>query len=177
MYSTTTKLWDIGGKKGWLATDAAGVRWDKSFVTWKFKDDAAEGATADIKVDFWQNQKDYSVEWIYDKNCNCYLRKNGGNDHTDLNNKKHIQPKNVVVQYQKESRANDGYEGNVHMIYGTIGKGKAVIFQNGNAIKGQWSKLNRLGRTKFSDEAGKEIEFVKGQIWIQTVPEGSSVAY
>ena len=94
-----------------------------------------------------------------------------------MNNDKQLSPKNVVIQFQKESRANDGYEGNAHLLYGTTGKGKALIFQNGKAIVGTWDKTNRLARTKYLDDKGKEVSFVKGQIWIQTVPEGNTVKY
>lgn len=183
MYSTTQKLWDVGSKRGWTATDSANLRWDKKFVSWKFKDGAPNaGQVSKIAVNFWESQGDYKVDWTYDSACNCYKRKNGGADHTDLNNKKQLSPSDVVVQFIKESHANDGYENNVHLLYATNGSrgassGKAIIFMDGNAIKGQWTKLNRLAREKFTDEKGKEIEFVKGQIWIQTVPEGSSVIY
>lgn len=185
MYSSTQKLWDIGAKKGWGVTDALGVRWDKSFVPWKFlkKDEAVSAGTAAAKVNvnFWESQKNYSVEWNFDQACNCYKRKNGGEDHTDLNNKKQLQPATVIVRFQKESRANDGYEGNAHLLYANKGpqapSGKALVFMNGKVIKATWNKANRLGRETFKDEAGKEISLVPGQIWLQTVPEGSSVTY
>ncbi len=184
MYTTTKKLWDIGEKKGWGVADALGVRWDKNFVPWKFlkKDEAVSGTAATkITVNFWESQSNYQVEWNFDQTCNCYKRKNAGDDHTDLNNKKQLSPTTVVVQFQKESRANDGYEGNAHLLYANKGpqapSGRAVIFMNGKAIKGTWNKANRLAREVFKDEAGKEISFVPGQIWIQTVPEGSSVTY
>ena len=126
---------------------------------------------------FWESQGNYTVEWIYDAAGNSYKRKNGGADHTDLNNKKQIEAKNVVIQFERESNANDGYENNVHLLYGTTGTGKALIFQNGQLIEGKWTKASRLVRTKYTDSQNKEIEFVKGQIWIQTVPEGSKVIY
>lgn len=184
MYSTIKKLWDIGEKKGWGAADATGMRWDKSFIPWKFlKQGEAVSAgdpAANVTVNFWES-KDYQVQWSYDQACNCYKRKNGGVDHTDLNNKKQLSPNTVIVQFQKESRANDGYEGNVHLLYANKGpqapSGKALIFEGGKVIKGTWNKANRLAREKFLDEKGQEINFVPGQIWIQTVPEGSSVTY
>ena len=184
MYSTIKKLWDIGEKKGWGVADASGVRWDKNFVPWKFLKQgeavSAGDAATNITVNFWNNN-DYQVQWSYDATCNCYKRKNGGVEHTDLNNKKQLSPTNVVIQFQKESRANDGYEGNVHLLYANKGpqapSGKALIFQGGKVIKGTWNKANRLAREKFQDESGKEISFIPGQIWIQTVPEGSAVTY
>ena len=95
----------------------------------------------------------------------------------DLNNNTQLVSKVVVVQFQKESHANDGYPGNVHLLYGTTGTGKALFFQDGNVVEGKWTKQSRTSRTKYTDSTGKEIQFNKGQIWIQTVPEGSEVTY
>ncbi|MBI4035471.1 DUF3048 domain-containing protein [Candidatus Daviesbacteria bacterium] len=177
MYSTTAKLWQVGAKRGWTATDSAGIRWDEEFVPWKFKDDKAGGTTNNIKVAFWESQSGYEVVWSYDSAANSYKRKNGGSAHTDLNNKAQLDAKVVIIQFQRESNANDGYPGNVHLLYGTKGSGKALIFQDGNVIEGKWSKLSRTARSKFTDKNGKELEFNRGQIWVQTVPEGSKVSY
>ena len=95
----------------------------------------------------------------------------------DLDNNTQLNPKVIIVQFEKESNANDGYPGNVHLLYGTTGSGKALVFQDGNVVEGKWVKQSRTGRTKFVDSNGKEIELNKGQIWIQTVPEGSKVTY
>ncbi len=182
MYSTTKKLWDVGDKKGWGVADAAGVRWDKGFIPWKFKDDAAGGTEAkNITVNFWASQGNYTVEWNYDANCNCYQRKNGGQPHNDLNTEKVLSPKVVIVRYMAESRANDGYENNAHMLYANKGpqapSGQALIFQDGKVIKGTWNKKNRLARETFLDASGKEIELNRGQIWLQAVPAGTDAVY
>ncbi len=177
MYSTTQKLWEVGAKRGWSATDSAGIKWDKNFISWKFKDDKAGGTTAKIAVNFWESQPGYQVEWDYDTATNSYKRKNGGDAHMDLDNNTQLVPKVVIVQFEKESNANDGYPGNVHLLYQTTGFGKALIFQDGTVTEGTWNKTSRLGRSKYLDSKGKEIEFNKGQIWIQTVPVGSKVSY
>lgn len=177
MYSTTAKLWEVGAKRGWTATDSAGIRWDKNFVPWKFKDpSASSGQVTNIKVNFWESQPGYQVEWNYDPATNSYKRKNG-EPHIDLNNKQQLEAKVIVVQFQRESNANDGYPGNVHLLYGTVGSGKALIFQDGNVTEAKWMKASRLARTKYVDKNGKEIELNRGQIWIQTVPEGSKVSF
>lgn len=175
MYSTTQKLWEIGAKREWTNVDETGSEWSKSFTLWKFKDGKA-GSSQNVSVNFWDGN-DYKIEWNYDSSSNTYKRKNGGSDHIDLNNKKQLASSNVVVQFERESNANDGYENNVHLLYGTTGSGKALIFQNGTVIDGKWTKVSRISRTKYTDSTGKEIEFVKGQIWIQTVPEGAKVSY
>ncbi len=177
MYSTTSKLWEVGAKRGWTATESAGIKWDSKFTPWKFKDSTSQGSAGQVTVNFWESQPGYQVIWTYDSETNTYLRKNGDGNHMDLNNNQQLSAKNVVIQFQREANANDGYPGNVHLLYGTTGSGKALIFQNGNAIEGKWVKNSRLARSKYLDKTGKEIEFTKGQIWIQTVPEGSKVSY
>lgn len=177
MYSTTAKLWEVGAKRGYLATDSAGIRWDKNFKPWIFKDDKGNGSTTKITVNFWESQPGYDVIWTYDPTNNSYKRANGGSPLSDLNNKAQITAKNIVVQFEREANANDGYPGNVHLLYGTTGSGKALIFQDGNIVEGKWIKQSRTARTKFTDKNGKEVEFNAGQIWIQTVPEGSKVSY
>jgi hypothetical protein len=179
MYSTTNKLWDVGKKRNWEAKDDSGVRWDDSFKQWKFKDDAKliEATAGKINVEFWPGYTDFAVAWTYDAQCNCYKRDNGGQPHNDFNNKKQLTAKNIVVQFERESHANDGYEGNAHLLYGTIGQGKALIFQDGKAIEGKWSKTSRTARSKYVDEKGNEIQFNRGLIWIQTIPEGVEVKY
>jgi hypothetical protein len=186
MYSTTQKLWDIGAKRGWTNVDETGTDWTKNFVPWKFKDDqAGAGTTGSVEVHFWESvgyASDYNVVWSYDKACNCYKRANGGQSHMDKDNNQQLQPKNVVVQMETESHANDGYTNNEHLLYadnGTKGaaSGIAYIFQDGKVIKGKWTKATRLTREKFLDESGKEVAFNRGQIWIETVPIGSTVKF
>ncbi len=179
MYSTTQKLWAIGAKKGWVATDENGVKWDKNFVLWKFKDPTpASPATAStITVPFWQNQSSYNVTWTFDPTCNCYKRQNGDSEHKDLNNNQQLSTKNIVVQFERESNANDGYENNVHLLYKTTGEGKALFFMDGKATPGKWIKPTRVSRSKYVDSKGSEIIFNKGLVWIQTVPEGAQVKY
>jgi hypothetical protein len=176
MYSTTAKLWQVGEKRGWTATDSAGIRWEDDFTPWKFKEDKGGGATSKITVNFWSSQPGYQVEWDYDATTNTYKRKNG-ELHLDLNTNKQLESKVVIIQFQKESNANDGYPGNVHLLYSTTGTGKALIFQDGQVIEGKWSKVSRTARTKFVNAKNSEVELNRGQIWIQTVPEGAKVSY
>ncbi len=177
MYSTTSKLWQVGEKRGWTATDSAGLRWDENFTPWQFKDDGDKGEVSKISVNFWGSQPGYQVEWNYDPETSTYKRKNGDSPHLDLNNNQQLESKVVIIQFQRESNANDGYPGNVHLLYGTTGSGKALIFQDGQVTEGKWNKTSRTARTKFVDAKNSEVELDKGQIWIQIVPEGAKVSY
>lgn len=173
MYAQTLKLWELAEKRGLTNVDEDGINWDENFTPYIFKDDApvdSRPTTQTIEYNIWSGMPAYTISWKYDKTSNSYLRSNGGEPHTDLNNDKQIEAKNIVLLYMRESRANDGYEGNLHLLYGTKGTGKAVVFQDGKRIDGTWSKKNRTSRTIIEDKNGNEIEFNRGLIWFNVLP-------
>lgn len=179
MYSSTTKLWDYAAKTRKLTdVNEKGVKWDTNFTPYTFKDDevvSARPTTQTVDYDFWNGYSAYAVSWSYDKTTNTYLRTNGGKPHIDLNTKKQLAPHNVVVLFMRESRANDGYEGNLHMLYGTKGTGDAQIFMDGKKIEGTWSKKSRTAHLYIKDNRGKDIAFDRGQIWFSVVAPGTTV--
>ena len=75
----------------------------------------------------------------------------------------------------RESRANDGYEGNLHLVYGTSGSGNAVVFQDGKEVKAKWSKKNRTGRLIITDSRGQEIKYNPGLTWFSILPLNTDV--
>jgi hypothetical protein len=95
----------------------------------------------------------------------------------DLNWDEQITAKVIAVAMMTESRANDGYDNNLHLLYGTKGTGKAYVFQDGEVTEGTWSKKTRTDRTLFYDKSGGQIEFNRGQIWIEILPLGQKVEY
>lgn len=167
MYSVTSKLWEVGKERKLTDKDKEGASWDDNFVAYEFKDDEAVSktpASQTVSIEYW-NDSSYFVDWVYDKEGNQYLRKNGGALHIDRNTKKQFSAKSVVVLFMSEGRANDGYEGNAHLIYGTKGSGRALIFMDGKQIKGTWKKSGREGRTVITDSSGNEVKFNRGKIW------------
>lgn len=178
MYSTTTKLWDFAKKdRGLTNVDKKGNAWDTKFVKYTFVDDDASAApaTQTIHEEFWNGYGAYFVDWAYDKATNSYKRSNGGKPHTDLDTKKQLTAKNVVVLSMKESNAFDGYENNVHLLYVDKGTGKARVFMNGKDIQATWRKDSRTSRLLLFDQSGKPISFVRGKIWFSILPTGTGV--
>lgn len=180
MYSTTEKLWAIGAKRGFTNIDPDKNNWIDDFTPWKFAKDEAQadsrGAIQTVSYAFWEDEN-YNVGWQYDQVNNLYQRSNGGQPHNDLNINQQLTAKNLVVQLTTERNANDGYPDNVHLLYGTLGKGKAYIFKDGQAIEGTWAKAKRLSRTIFYDNQGKEVLFNPGKIWVSVLPVGTKVVY
>ncbi|MBI4091870.1 MAG: DUF3048 domain-containing protein [Candidatus Levybacteria bacterium] len=179
MYSSTDNLWTYAAKTRKLTNkDKDGNSWDENFVKYSFKEDAKETERPTSQViafNFWKGYGDYEVAWTYNKTTNLYARTNGGVPHKDKNNDKQITAKNGIVLFMTERRANDGYEGNLHMLYGTKGTGRASIFMDGQEINGTWSKKDRTSRLILRDNRGREIEVNKGPIWFAVTAIGTSV--
>lgn len=178
MYSTTQKLWEVGVSRGLTNVDKKGKKWDDSFKQWKFKDDGKLADRPDaqtIQFSFWEGYSQYVVAWKYDKQGNVYKRESGGQPQTDLNNKKQLEAKNVVVLFMSERHANDGYEDNAHLLYGTKGKGNATIFLDGQKVEGTWEKKDRESRMIIKDGKGAEVQFDRGLIWFEVLPTATKV--
>jgi len=179
MYSSTTRLWDYAKEERGLSNvDEDGNSWDEDFTHYKYKKDAAEGArpaSQSVSYNPWDGYGDYLVEWDYSRATNSYLRSHGGEPHQDLNTDTQLSAKNVIVLFMRESRANDGYEGNLHLLYGTTGQGDAIVFQDGKEIEANWSKKNRTSRLILTDSRGQEIEYNPGLTWFSVLPLNTDV--
>ena len=95
-----------------------------------------------------------------------------------MNTNSQILAKNVVLQFESKSIADDGYseEGHgTHTLYGTKGSGKAKFLLDGKVTEGTWSKRTRTDKTTYLDNLGKEVKFNRGQIWIETLPIGQQI--
>ncbi|HCR35475.1 hypothetical protein A2130_01435 [Candidatus Woesebacteria bacterium GWC2_33_12] len=173
---STDKIYEEATKRGFEYQDSEGNAWDTKFKSWKFIDDKAIDTPThlSIKFNFWDSMAGYDVEWKYDKAKNIYFRFNGGLEHKDLESGEQLTAKNIAIVYVKEEGPVDNEH---HMLYTVTGKGKATMFQNGNAIEGTWEKMTATDRLKFVDEKGSEIPLVRGQIWIEVLPAGNDISY
>ena len=174
MYCGSFTLWEEALKRGLGAVDEDGNQWNKNFVSWQFKEEKAGGQSLSPEFYFWEGYKEYQVKWEYDSGSNHYKRINGGTSLTDNNNQEQLTAKNIVIQFARERATGDAEK---HLLYTTTGEGRALIFQDGQLIKGEWSKKDRKSRTIFTDLNGKEIKFNPGPIWIEVLPIGSEVDY
>ena len=87
---------------------------------------------------------------------------------------KQISPSVVIVLYVQQSTASDGYHQNI----ASTGSGKAVIFQNGQAIEATWSKPDTKTQLSFTDANNQPISLAPGQAWVSAIPTSTgSVNY
>ncbi|KKP99156.1 MAG: hypothetical protein US07_C0023G0004 [Candidatus Levybacteria bacterium GW2011_GWB1_36_18] len=177
MYSTTDKLWKFAKEERKLSNvDKNGDSWSTGFREYSFKNDPSASSRPGaqiVHIEFWEGYKAYFVDWVYDKAKNIYLRKSGGVPHMDKNTNQQLSAKVIVVLFMSERHANDGYEDNAHLLYGTKGTGKALVYMDGKEIKGTWSKAGRTDRTIIKDSSGEEVKFTRGKLWFEILPLGA----
>jgi hypothetical protein len=169
VYTTTAKLYAAIKKAGY----------DKSFELRKlnFKEEPAleqRGVAQNISIPF--STPLFTVGYAYDRTNNDYVRSLAGVLHKDKRTGQAIRAKNIIVQFESITniKSRDGVTtGKI----GTIGTGKAIIFQDGKATVGSWKKDSRNSQTVISDSTGVEIKLNPGQTWFEVVPLTAKVTY
>ena len=116
----------------------------------------------------------FKVDYKYDAEINSYLRIKGDKKDVDKLTGEQIAVKNVVIMYAA-SRQIEGQYNDLDI----EGEGKAIVYQNGWEIEGKWKKdkSNMKSKLYFYNEAGEEIKFVPGKIWIQVVEPEQEVKW
>ncbi len=109
----------------------------------------------------------YAVYYRYDSEANSYKRWREGTPEIDRLNNKQVEVQNVVIM-RAASRMIQPPDYNDVDIEGT---GEAIVYRNGEEIRGTWKKEGNYSKSKlyFLDSKGEEIEFVSGKIWIEIV--------
>lgn len=165
-YTDPSKLYTYASQKNFPSTS--------TFTPWQFKDDADIATRPDnqtITLPFSTAQ--YEVKYVYNKTQNNYARFLAGIAHKDANNGQQIAAKNVAVMYISYSDVEEGHK-LVH-VGQTNGTGKATVFEDGQEIDATWSKPTNNDMIVFKRaDTGAEIQFNRGQTWIEALPAGNT---
>jgi len=128
-----------------------------------------------ILVPYYANR----VSYRYDRVTNTYVRSVTGEAvQTDYGSKNPVTPTTVVVLFQQvgymayNPTTADARKGRLEIQFN--GKGRAMVFENGQAIAAVWSKKNDYAPTLLAYASGahkgEPLPFVRGQIFVQVVP-------
>jgi hypothetical protein len=110
------------------------------------------------------------VAYAFDPATDSYLRSVDGKLQIDPANGQQVKARNIVVMFQALSTLSDG-----RPWVANVGSGKATLFLEGRAVDATWKKTSNTALTRFYDSAGNEIPLVRGAIFMQSVPLGTSV--
>jgi hypothetical protein len=141
-----------------------------SDVGYNYRGDGdATARPAGMQISYYFLTKATGASWAYDPNCNCYLRTVRGKVAIDANTKTQITTKNVVVLEVPSQRIMGDPKG--RMDVSVIGKGRAVIFQDGQVFDVEWRKDVAESPLRFYYLDGvTEVSMVNGAIWMAIIP-------
>lgn len=153
-------------------SERVGYRLESNFEGYKFYDEENPiDKNGEIKIGY---PYVYGVDYKYDFEKNLYFRVKGDKPDKDKLTSEQISAKNVVIMFA-DSRQIEGQYNDMDI----EGEGKAIVYQNGWEIKGEWKKDKSDMKSKlyFYNEAGEEIKFVSGKIWIQVAQTNQGVEW
>jgi hypothetical protein len=85
--------------------------------------------------------------------------------HIDQENGQQITPKVVIALEASYNIHPNG----IHSQYGSIGSGKATVFQDGTATDVTWSKPTQAAALSFTGADGESFALNPGQTWITAI--------
>lgn len=135
-----------------------GYKLDSSRAAYPHEEDRSRGDAEPEPV----FNKEFQVDWKYNKDSNSYFRSRAGKPEIDKNTGKQVETKNVVIMKTAWSPINKDY-----IRVKTVGSGGLLVYKNGTVVTGTWEKKNDRAKLFFYDQNHKEIEFVPGSIWIE----------
>lgn len=157
VYTSFTKLNQLNAAKGYKSSSPVGF--DRA-------DDGAAQTQDATSINLKISGPLYNSTYKYDPATKLYARSEGGAPHLDREAGQ-ITAKVVVALRVDMSRVmEDGYRENI----ATTGSGNVVIFQNGHAISGTWSKDSVAAQLKFTDANGQPIALARGTTWVSAIP-------
>jgi hypothetical protein len=168
-YTTSAAMLGCAAAKGYPATY-------QNLPTRPFKNDvplAQRPASQLVTVPY--RTYETGVGYQYDPDLDAYLRLVDGKPQIDPANGNQVFARNIVVMYQSVGYDPGTLDESTRPWVTNIGSGKATIYQEGKAITATWKKATTTALTRFYDSSGQEIPFVRGEIFMQSIPSTAKV--
>ncbi len=146
--------------------------WDEDIEVEPFQflgeEDVVEGEAATyITVDYGAS----NCEYTYDPETKLYTRTIDGSAYVDRETNESVTVSNVLVQRVYSTPM----EGSVCIAIDMCAGGDAVLYTNGVAIEGTWTRDSLDSRTVFVDNEGNQFKLQPGHTWVQIADQGCSV--
>lgn len=153
------------------AAKKLGYRLTTNFEGYRFQDAQSYPPTGDLSLEI--NYKyPYNVRYEYEPESNTYARWRGGSEEFDALTTEQVKVSNIALM-RARSRQIAGEYNDVDI----LGIGEAVVYRDGEEVRGTWKKDGAEDTLLFYDESGDEIKFVPGIIWINVVEPSTLVSY
>lgn len=172
VYTSVAELNTLEASKGYSTSTYTG------FVR-KAKETPSKTPTA-TNIDIKFSSFYYDTHYDYDAATNTYKRSEMSEPHMELHKdgtKAQIAPKVVVAMIVPEHNGKLDSSGAYYADYASIGNGQVIVFQDGTATTGTWSKASNTAQITFTGADGKPLALNPGQTWIAATPLASDVIY
>ena len=144
-----------------------------SFTPFTRRDNSETALTGATSVSFNISSSNYNTSYTYDAESNDYKRNMAGIAHSDQVTGEQISPEVVVALITTYGIHPNG----IHSVYGTIGSGDVLVFQEGGVQRGTWSKSSPQASLELKDSAGQPLELIAGQTWITAIQSEGKITY
>lgn len=152
--------------------DSKGYKLEE-FPSFTRKDDQKSATQTASEVKLNISSKLYNSVFTYNPTNNSYLRSQGGAPHLDKSGTQ-LEPK-VVVALIIPSKIVQ--EDGSRYSYSTVGSGEAVVFQDGIATPGTWTKSDQKSQIILKDVGGQEVKLNRGQTWFTILNTRDKLIY
>ncbi len=115
------------------------------------------------------------VVWSYNAAGNNYLRTMWGQAHYDRITGQQLSAKNVIILFTTRADIIGDEKGRIEV--GTVGGGDALFAVDGTVLAGRWQKDSDAAPLRFYDSNGAEMQFNRGNMWIEVLPNGQQITY
>ena len=117
----------------------------------------------------------------YDAESGKYLRFWYGEPFIDKETGEQLQFDNILVQKVHSDTMTDDETGapdpKGRLTIDMFAGGEALLFTQGEVVKGTWSRDGVNSRTVFKDENGKQFRFTPGKTWVYVLDQGKEFSY
>ena len=121
------------------------------------------------RISYYFLNRATGATWVYDPTSNSYGRMVKGKIARDANTKTQITVKNVIVMEVPSQLIMGDPKGRIDVE--VVGKGPAVIYQDGLVFDVEWRKETAESPLRFYYLDGvTEVSMVRGQMWISVLP-------
>ncbi len=112
-------------------------------------------------------------EFTYDAETGKYARTVDGAAYVDHETGENITVSNILMQKVQSNSMDEKGRLEIDMCAG----GDAILFTNGVAVKGTWSRSDLDSRTVFVDADGNEFKLTPGKTWVHVTDQNCAVTY
>ena len=129
-----------------------------------------ETVTAEkVRIPYWNN---YTVYYTYDYAKNVYTRFVNEPDKPHLVEKgQRIEVDNIIIVFVETAVKDEIGRLDLKL----TGEGRALLFNNGRVVEGQWVKEEATAPFRYNNTRGDQLRLKPGITWVQIVPGSSSI--